>query len=173
MSTLAHPFEFTGLDYFGSLLIKQSDSSTTKVWVCLFTCFAIRAVHLEFVDDMSTAAFISGLRRFIARRGVPRLLYSDNASQFHLASSAVPDAWSSLPSDPVLGEFLSQRQITWKFTTALAPWQGGIYERMVGLVKGCMRKVVGRQLLSLPQLLTLLAEVEAVVNNPPTDSRFG
>ena len=163
----AHPFEFTGLDYFGPLLIKQSDSSTTKVWVCLFTCFAIRAVHLEFVDDMSTAAFISGLRRFIARRGVPRLLYSDNASQFHLASSAVPDAWSSLPSDPVLGEFLSQRQITWKFTTALAPWQGGIYERMVGLVKGCMRKVVGRQLLSLPQLLTLLAEVDAVVNNRP------
>eukprot|EP00117_Sycon_ciliatum_P028444 scpid110646/ scgid22859/ len=32
----AHPFGFTGLDYFGPLLITQSDSSTTKVWVCLF-----------------------------------------------------------------------------------------------------------------------------------------
>ena len=57
----ALPFEHTGLDYFGPLYVKQypdaSDQKTIpeirKVWVCLFTCLVVRAIHLEIVEDMS------------------------------------------------------------------------------------------------------------------------
>ncbi|XP_065180222.1 uncharacterized protein LOC135810660 [Sycon ciliatum] len=160
----AAPFEFVGLDYFGPLLTRSSDGVVTKVWVYLYTCFAVRAVHLECVLDMSTDHFIASLRRFIARRGVPRLLYSDNASQFKLASSVLDEAWSDATSDPMVQDYLTNHDIVWKFTTALAPWQGGLYERMVGLVKRSLRKSIGRQLLTVNQLTTVSTSLVLLLN---------
>ena len=49
----------------------------------------------------------------------------------------------------------------------LAPWMGGFYERMVGVVKSSLRKVLGRLLLTFDQLSTLIVEVEAAVNSGP------
>ena len=45
----------------------------------------VRAVHLEVVEDMSADQFPLGLHRFMARRGAPRQIISDNAKQFKLA----------------------------------------------------------------------------------------
>ena len=50
--------------------------------MALFICFASKAVHLEEVSDLTTAACIAALRRFVARRECPKVLYSDNASTF-------------------------------------------------------------------------------------------
>ena len=66
----SQPFEYTGIDYFGPLYIKEfyqvTDKSPEqierKVWVCLFTCFTIRAIHLELVGDMSAEEFLLCLR---------------------------------------------------------------------------------------------------------------
>ena len=66
----SHPFEYTGIDYFGPLYVKEFSQSTDhsseqiegKVWVCLFTCFAVRAIHLELVGDMSAEEFLLSLR---------------------------------------------------------------------------------------------------------------
>eukprot|EP00117_Sycon_ciliatum_P018644 scpid5610/ scgid2568/ len=167
----AAPFEYVGLDYFGPILVKQADGTTTsKVWVCLLTCLAVRAVHLEWVIDMTALQFIACFRRFVARRGVPRLLYSDNASQFKAASGVLDQLWSTVATDPGVANYFTSQGITWKFTTAFAPWQGGVYERMVGLVKRSLRKALGRQHLRLDQLATLLAEAEAAVNSRPLTS---
>ena len=68
----ALPFEYTGLDYFGPLYIKQ----------CLFTCMVVSAIHLELVENMSADEFLLCLCRFMARYGVPRQIISDNAKQF-------------------------------------------------------------------------------------------
>ena len=78
------PFEFTSFDYIGPLYIKQfvqgSETTVKKVWVCLFTCLAVRAIHLELIEDMSAEEFLMCLRRFVARRGVPRQIISDNGT---------------------------------------------------------------------------------------------
>ena len=79
------PFEFTGLDYFGPLYIKQfkqmldkvPKTVSKKVWVCLFTCLTIQAIHLEVVEDMSADEFILCLHRFMARREIPHQIISD------------------------------------------------------------------------------------------------
>ena len=47
-----------------------------------FTCCVTRAVHLEVTVDVNSASVILALRRFIARRGMPRLLVSDNFKSF-------------------------------------------------------------------------------------------
>ncbi|XP_065190838.1 uncharacterized protein LOC135821769 [Sycon ciliatum] len=119
---------------------------------------------------MTALQFIACFRRFVARRGVPRLLYSDNASQFKAASGVLDQLWSTVATDPGVANYFTSQGITWKFTTAFAPWQGGVYERMVGLVKRSLRKALGRQHLRLDQLATLLAEAEAAVNSRPLTS---
>ena len=50
----------------------------------------------------------------------------------------------------------SNKEIKWNFIVEMAPWMGGFYERLVGLVKKALRKTLGRKLLTLIQLQTLL-----------------
>ena len=79
------PFTYVGVDYFGPLFMKVN-RQTQKVWVCLYTCLATRAIHLELMNDMTTQQFLLGFRRFIAGHGKPNKIISDNAAQFKLAS---------------------------------------------------------------------------------------
>ena len=75
--------------------------------------------------------------------------------------------WRRVFTDQSLLSYVSSEGIRWSFTTALAPWQGGFYERLVGMVKRCLRKALGRKYFTLEQLATLLAEIEAVLNSRP------
>ena len=47
------------------------------------------------------------------------------------------------------------------------PWMGGFYERLVGITKKVLKKTLGNQCLTEKQLITTLAEAEAVVNSRP------
>ncbi|GBM82013.1 hypothetical protein AVEN_51858-1, partial [Araneus ventricosus] len=71
-------FEVIGVDVAGPLIIKESK----KVWILIITCAVYRAVHLELLMSLSTDNFILALRRFIARRGRPSIIYSDNGTNF-------------------------------------------------------------------------------------------
>ena len=44
---------------------------------------------------------------------------------------------------------------------------GGLYERLVGITKRTLRKMLGSKCLTEKQLSTILVEVEAVVNTCP------
>jgi len=68
------PFQYIGLDYLEPLYVKQG-TELKKVWICLFTCLSIRAVHMEWVLGLTAAQFLNCLRRFVARRGRPRFNY--------------------------------------------------------------------------------------------------
>ena len=53
-------------------------SGHNKRYGVVFTFFTTRATHLELAGDLSTDSFIPALKRFIARRGQPKVMYSDN-----------------------------------------------------------------------------------------------
>ena len=86
------PFQFVGLDYLGPVSIKEK-LDLKKIWICLFTCLTTRAIHLEWVLDLTAVQFVNCLWRFISRQGKPELVISDNAPQFRLASTAVNKQW--------------------------------------------------------------------------------
>ena len=64
-------------------------------------------------------------------------------------------------------EFSATKGIEWKFIVNLAPWMGGLYERLVGVIKRALCKVIGSRCLSEKQLVTVLTEAETVVNSRP------
>ena len=169
------PFEYTDVDYFGSMYVKyytaeatQGESpATKKVWICLFTCFAIRATHLELAEDMTAEEFLLCLRRFIARRGSPKQILSDNAKHFKTAKKVLDDIWKNVITSDRVTDFSTNKGIEWKYIVDLAPWMGGLYERIVRLTKRALRKTIGNQCLTEKQLVTILAEVESVVNSRP------
>ena len=72
------PFQYVGLDYLGPIWVKEG-GSLEKMWICLFTCLAIRAIHLELVRGLSAQQFLHCLRRYISKRGRPEIIISDNA----------------------------------------------------------------------------------------------
>lgn len=160
------PFSRTGVDYFGPLSIKSS-GGVRKVWICLFTCMVIRAVHLEVVQDMTSEEFLLCLKRFISQRGTPSIIVSDNAAQFKLSKKVLCSAWKSSVMCEDVQSYVAEKGIQWMFIVELAPWMGGFYERLVGIVKRALRKSIGRKLLTLVQIQTLVKEVETVVNARP------
>ena len=160
------PFTYTGVDYFGPLFIKTK-RETQKVWVCLYTCLVTRAIHLELMYDMTTQQFLLGFRRFMARHGKPDRIISDNAAQFKLASDTIRKLWGQILTEEDTVSYAANENIQWIFTVELAPWMGGFYERLVGIVKRSLRKAIGKVCLSSEQLLTILKEAEAVINSRP------
>ena len=74
-------FSQTGEDYFGPLLVNQGRGSR-KRYGCLFACLTTRAIHLEVAINLTTSAFINCFRKFIARRGPVKHIFSDNVTNF-------------------------------------------------------------------------------------------
>ena len=160
-------FTFCGVDYFGPMFVKVEAGENKKVWVLLFTCLATRAIHLELVADMSTEQFLLAFRRFVARRGCPSRIWSDNAPQFKHADKTLREVWKSIADDEDVQSFIATKGVQWTFIVEHAPWMGGYYERLIGIVKQALRKSLGKNRLTSNQLATLLCEVEAVINTRP------
>ena len=63
--------------------------------------------------------------------------------------------------------FSVNHNITWKLNTPAAPWTGGFFERMIKSVKRLLRKMLYRRKVSYDEMLTILSDVENIVNNRP------
>ncbi|XP_048000992.1 uncharacterized protein LOC125237829 isoform X1 [Leguminivora glycinivorella] len=148
------PFTYVGTDYLGPLLVNNGNGSC-KRWISLYTCLAVRAIHLEVVKDLTAEEGLLALKRMISARGVPTLITSDNAAHYKLLSEILQDP------------YCIEKEIKWKFIPQLAPWHGGFYERLIGLTKNCMKKTLQKHLLNDSQLATTVKEIEAVLNTRP------
>ena len=60
----------------------QFTSGHNKHYGAVFTCLTTRPTHLVLAGDLSTDSFILALKRFIARRGQPKVMYSNNGLNF-------------------------------------------------------------------------------------------
>ena len=78
----------TGVDYFGPFEVKFL-RRTLKRWCCLFTCLTTRAVHIEVAQSLDTESYLAAVTRFIARRGYPNTIISDNGKTFSATERTV------------------------------------------------------------------------------------
>ena len=166
-----HPFTFTGVDFTGALYVRQGKEEV-KVYLCLFTCATTRAVHLEIVQDLTADMFLLAFRKFAGRRSLPTIMISDNGSTYLSAA----DELHTLMELPEVKDELGKRGVSWQFIPKRAPWYGGFWERLIGLTKTAIKKVLGRRHVSLPTLEMIIVEIEAILNDRPltfVSSEFG
>ena len=92
-------------------------SGQTKMYISLFTCTTIRAVHLELVEDQTAEAFIRAFKRFASRRGMPKHIITDNAKNFKAGAKEL----NEILSHPKCQYYLFETSIIWNFITEGAP----------------------------------------------------
>ena len=166
--TFTRPFACIGVDFTGAFNVFDVDGDTLKTvqnraYVCLFTCTSTRAIHLELLHTLTTAEFLLSLRRFCAYHSVPKLIISDNGTNFVGCNNFL----HQIKNEPEVLSHLDKRRIQWKFNTPRSPWSGGFFERLIGVVKGSLSKALYKRKVSFDELQTLLCEIQALVNNRP------
>ena len=112
-------FHTSGVDVFGPFALKIGKSRATfKSYGLVCTCFTSRAIHLEPLEDLSTAAFLRALTRIQARRPAIRNLFSDNGTNFRGASTELSQAFDEWKQAEMVGEHLQPLQ--WVFNIPYA-----------------------------------------------------
>ncbi|XP_036146036.1 uncharacterized protein LOC118646691 [Monomorium pharaonis] len=165
------PFHNTGVDYAGPFIVRDRKGrgcKTSKAFVCLFVCFATKALHLELVSDLTSEAFIAALRRFSARRGKPARIYSDNGTNFVGANRELKELAQLLTDNATsIEKTVNEIGISWHFIPAHSPHFGGIWEAGVKSTKHHLKRVAGNAILTYEELYTLLVQIEAILNSRP------
>ena len=115
-------FANVGVYYFGPFPVKIGRRNQ-KRWCFLFTCLTVRAVPIEIVPKLDTDSCLNAIMRFIARRGKPIKMISDNGTNFVGADREFKEyvaAWNKEKTE----EHLFQQGIRWKFNPPAAPHFG-------------------------------------------------
>ena len=157
------PFQVVGVDYAGPLKYRKNAKTEGKAYVLLYACSLTRALFLDLLPNLETKEFLASFKNFIARRGRPEKVYSDNGRTFVGAAQWI----KQVMQDEKFQNFLAYEGIQWQFNLSRAPWWGGQFERMVGLVKGALHKCIGNGLLSWAELQEVLLDIEVALNNRP------
>ncbi|XP_070067164.1 uncharacterized protein [Drosophila virilis] len=97
-------FTVIGVDYCRPFFYK-SEVRTRPSIKCVFICFTSIAMHLELVKDLSTATFMSALKRFIATRGKPSQTWSETATSPDGSKNELVDLKHLLLSIPTWKQF--------------------------------------------------------------------
>ena len=100
---------------------------------------------------MDVNSFIEAFEILAARRGIPKIILSDNDKTFIAASTILAN----------------KNRIIWKFNTPRAPWQGGFFERLVKSLKVPLRVAIGRNRKTFEQLRCIVAKIEFLINSRP------
>ena len=162
-STEAAPFTYCRVDMFGPLIIKERRSEL-KCYGALFTCFSSRTVYIELNNSLHADSFILALRRFMARRGTVRSIWSDNGTNFVGAKNELQRAFKEMKHDKIKS-FLQENGadwILWHNNPPGASNMGGVWERQIRSARIILEGLFKTHSHSLndESLRTLIAEVE-------------
>lgn len=168
--TPSRPFVKSGVDYAGPFTLKNPIGrapKTYKAYLCLFVCMATKAIHLEAVTSLTTAAFIESMKRFTSRRGLPKHLYSDNGTNFIGAEKELQRFFRDAQNQQQIVAELAEMEIEFYFNPPSSPHQGGLWEAGVKSTKHHLKRVVGSKVLTYEAFSTFLCQVEAILNSRP------
>lgn len=166
-------FGSSAVDFAGHFFLKSSkfrNAKLFKAYVCVFVCMATKAIHLELVPDLSTESFLNALRRFLSRRGHCSNIYSDNGRNFVGCERYLTELYAFLQNESnqsAITNGLTPLQVTWHFSPPYASHFAGLVERAVGSLKRHLHRVIGKLTLNYDEFITLLCQIEAVLNSRP------
>ncbi|EFO82453.1 hypothetical protein CRE_00127 [Caenorhabditis remanei] len=167
-TTPSKPFAKVGLDYLGPIVYIKDDNRTTgKAYILVYTCLTTRGFVLSVVPDGTSQRYTLTLKTIFHEVGVPKTIFSDNASTFKLSGSMINRDIKEATYSHSLVEFLASEIIDFKFISPLTPWRGGIHEKVVKLVKNQLTKKCGTRTYDYFSLQYIVSNAQSMVNNRP------
>ncbi|XP_073821123.1 uncharacterized protein [Musca autumnalis] len=163
LASFERPFTYVGIDYFGPLYVTVGRRKE-KRWGVLFTCLTVRAVHIEIAYSLDTSSCVMCINNFIARRGIPNEIYTDNGTNFKATAkifSPESKAFDLKDTASMLDH------IKWKFNPPAAPHMGGAWERLVRSVKTTVYSICPNANFNDETLRNAMAEAEFIINSRP------
>ncbi|XP_060665367.1 uncharacterized protein LOC132797634 [Drosophila nasuta] len=157
------------MDFAGPFDVKSyvgRGCKITKGYVCVFVCFSTKAIHLEATTDLTAEKFLEAFSRFVARRGCPLHMYSDNGKTFVGASSILSKEFVESTRNLIVTTH-SHQGLAWHFNPPGAPHMGGLWEAGVKSFKTHFYKTVSSVKHTFEELSTLLSKIEACLNSRP------
>ena len=128
--------------------------------------FQKTAVHIEVAHTLDTDSFICALNRFTSRRGSPKLIQSDNGTNFKGADKELGEAITGW-NQKKISTHLHQRHIQWMYNPPGTSHMGGVWERLIKSPRQILRALLHEQTVSDETLLTMMTEVEKILNDRP------
>ena len=160
-------FWSSGLDYAGPFETKVGrGKSRNKRYLCLFTCMATRAVHLELAYSLSTDSFLNCFWRFVYRRGCPSQIISDNGKNFVAGEHELKLLIKEIDFDAVK-EKTSHKKISWEFNFPYAPHHGGAFESLIKSAKRALYSQLANADFTDEELQTAISGAEHMLNSRP------
>lgn len=165
------PFTYVGADYFGPIEVNRGRCLVKRYGV-IFTCLVSRAVHLEISHSLDTDSCINALRRFVCRRGQVKEIRSDNGTNLVATEKELKQALKEWNLNKIESA-LTQQGIKWIFNPPAGSHYGGVWERLIRMIKKILLSVTRQQTLDDESLETVMCEVEAILNNRPLTTTSG
>ena len=161
------PFTYCGLDVFGPFLVKEGRREC-KRYGLIFTCLALRAVHIELLDDLTTDCFLNSLRCFIALRGKVRTIFCDCGTNFKGADQELRNNYDKLSFETISSRLLDS-SCEFKFNPPSSSHMGGVWERQIRTVRSVLAGIIDNSAgrLDTSSLRTFFYEAAAIVNSRP------
>lgn len=172
VTEVGKPFYNTMVDFTGAVYLKTSkirNAKILKAYIAIFVCKVTKTIHIELVSDMTADAFIASIRRFVARRGKVKNMYSDNGTNFRGASTML-DGLTESEAGAIEREWLEEmtrNEIVWHFSPPGSPHFNGLVEAAVKTCKIHLKKSIGDVKLTFEEMTTLLTQIEAAANSKP------
>ena len=159
------PFTYVGVDCFGPFLIRRGRTEVKRYGV-LYTCLVVRAVHIEVAHNLDTDSFLNSFRRFVARRGSPELVRSDNGGNFVSGERELNRSIKEWNLEKI-ADFLLQRNVQWAFNPPCGSHHGGPWECCIRTVRKVLNALAREQVLDDEGLSTFMCEAGSIVNSRP------
>ena len=115
---------------------------------------------------LDTDSFLNCFRRFFARRGSPKLIRSNNGSNFVSGEHELRGSIKEWNQEKI-ADFLLQRIVQWVFNPPCGSYHGGPWEHCIRTVRKVLNTLVREQVLDDEGLSTFMCEAEAIVNSRP------
>ena len=165
----APPFHNTVLDFFGPFWVKDTVKRRVKrkVFGVLYSSSTEHSVYLDLSEGYDTDSYLMVQRRFVSLKGYPKRMRSDLGSQLVCADKEMKQIIKQLDWRKI-GKSGLDYGMEWEFSkSADAPWENGLSEALVKLVKKDMARIIGSNILTFSELQTVLFEIANLLNERP------
>jgi hypothetical protein len=163
-----YAFHDTGMDHFGPFEVQRAK----KVWALLLICLTRGTVHCKSVYTLSVDSHLNALDIFVARRGKPKRIRSDQRRTFIGGAKEHQELTKALAEKNFQGQLAKEAMKRWGvefvFNVEYTPHHGGRWEGMVKEFKRIVAKAVDSiAKMTYEAFATLLVRAQGIINQRP------